>query len=173
MLQCGVHGLASAVRMHLPSGGQLSAAQAGADWWTICSSCTRVAAVRPRRCTFLQLQLEHGQLSGNGLRRDLELSSAEVSTKADPDGRLVRRLQTRQTADLSLFARKPQISTYLGLDHVRRSPRLGTCCQVPGAQGSRELLVCNVNGQVNTRCSCSVVYSHTRPLRKQESEGLA
>ena len=74
--------------------------------------------MRPRRCTILQLQLEHKQLSGNGLHRDLELSSAEVSTKPDPDGRLVRRPETRQTVDLRLFARKPQISTYLGLDHV-------------------------------------------------------
>jgi hypothetical protein len=98
--------------------GQLSAAQAGAFCCTICSSCTRLAAVRPRRYSPTGLQLEHEQLFGNGLRSDLELSSAEVTTKPDPDGRLVRRLQPRRTWDLSTFATKPQICTYLRLDHV-------------------------------------------------------
>ena len=36
----------------------------------------------------------------------------------DPDGRLVRRLQTRRTWDLTTFATKGQICTYLRLDHV-------------------------------------------------------
>jgi hypothetical protein len=103
--------------------GQLSAAQAGAFCCTICSSCTRLAAVRPRRYSPTGLQLEHEQLFGNGLRSDLELSSAEVTTKPDPDGRLVRRLQPRRTWDLTTFATKGQICTYLRLDHVGRVGR--------------------------------------------------
>ena len=39
-------------------------------------------------------------------------------TKPDPDGRLVRRPETRRSADLTTFATKGQISTYLRLDHV-------------------------------------------------------
>ena len=64
------------------------------------------------------LQLEREQPFGNGLRRDLGAASAEVSTKPDPDGRLVRRLQPRRTWDLYGFATKVQICTYLRLDHV-------------------------------------------------------
>ena len=76
--------------------------------------------MRPRRYSPTGLQLEHEQLFGNGLRSDLELSSAEVTTKPDPDGRLVRRPETRRSADLTTFgfATKGQISTYLRLDHV-------------------------------------------------------
>jgi hypothetical protein len=77
--------------------------------------------VRPRACPFQDLQLEHEQHSGNGLHRDLELSSAEVSMEPDPDGRLVRRPETRRSADLTTFATKGQISTYLRLDHVFKS----------------------------------------------------
>ena len=98
--------------------GQLSAAQAGAVCCTSCSTCTRLAAVRPRRCTAAELQLEREQPSGNGLRRDLSAAGAEVSTKPDSDGRLVRRPQGRRTADLSKSATKAQICTYLRLDHV-------------------------------------------------------
>jgi hypothetical protein len=36
----------------------------------------------------------------------------------DPDGRLVRRPETRRSADLTTFATKGQICTYLRLDHV-------------------------------------------------------
>ena len=90
--------------------GQLSAAQADAIWCTICSSCTRVAAVRPRRYSLSRLQLEHEQLFGNGLRSPLDARSAERATEPDPDGRLVRRLQPRRTWDLRRIATKPQIS---------------------------------------------------------------
>ena len=48
--------------------GQLSAAQAAAVCCTICSSCTRVAAACLRASPFQNLQLEHGQHYGNGLR---------------------------------------------------------------------------------------------------------
>jgi hypothetical protein len=82
--------------------------------------------VRPRRYSPTGLQLEHEQLFGNGLRRDLELSSAEVSTEPDPDGRLVRRPESRRSADLTTFGTKGQMSTYLRLDQtlyaVRVSP---------------------------------------------------
>ena len=117
--------------------GQLSAAQAGAVCCTSCSTCTRLAAVRPRRCAAAELQLEREQPFGNGLRSDLERSSAEVTTKPDPDGRFVRRPQGRRTADLTTFARKGQICTYLRLDHVsyqqlersrHRSTSPGSCC---------------------------------------------
>ena len=60
--------------------GEASAAEADVVCCNICSSCTRLADVRPRRCKPTGLQLEHGQLFGNGLRSDLELSSAEVTT---------------------------------------------------------------------------------------------
>ena len=104
--------------------GEASAAEADVVCCNICSSCTRLADVRPRRCKPTGLQLEHGQLFGNGLRSDLELSSAEVTTKPDPDGRLLRRPEPRPSADLRRIATKPQITTYLGLDHVSpRSPR--------------------------------------------------
>eukprot|EP00966_Prymnesium_polylepis_P000589 13307-Prymnesium_polylepis.1 len=43
--------------------------------------------------------------------------NAERTTEPDLDVRLVRRPETRPSADLRLFARKPQISTYLRLDH--------------------------------------------------------
>eukprot|EP00966_Prymnesium_polylepis_P183715 4258068-Prymnesium_polylepis.1 len=60
--------LASAVQMRLPSArGQLSAAQAGAGCCTSCSSCTPLAAVRPRRCMAAGMQLEREQPFGNGL----------------------------------------------------------------------------------------------------------
>eukprot|EP00966_Prymnesium_polylepis_P178044 4122721-Prymnesium_polylepis.1 len=50
MLQDGMRRLTSAVRVRFPlTIGLLSAAQAGAVCCTISSSCTRVAAVRPRR----------------------------------------------------------------------------------------------------------------------------
>eukprot|EP00966_Prymnesium_polylepis_P055893 1292902-Prymnesium_polylepis.1 len=39
-------------------------------------------------------------------------------TEPDPDGRLVRRPESRPSADLRLFATKPQISTCLRLDQV-------------------------------------------------------
>eukprot|EP00966_Prymnesium_polylepis_P220974 5111545-Prymnesium_polylepis.1 len=79
MLQGGMH---KAVERGLSALtiGQLSAAQVGADWWTICSSCTRVAAVCPRRYSPTGLQLQHEQLFGNGLRSDLELCRVEVTT---------------------------------------------------------------------------------------------
>ena len=102
--------------------GLLSAAEEGAACCTSCSPCTRLATVRPRRCAAAELQLEREQPFGNGLRSDLERSSAEVTTKPDPDGRLVRRPQGRRTADLTKSARKGQICTYLRLDHVS-SPR--------------------------------------------------
>ena len=115
--------------------GEASAAEADVVCCNICSSCTRLADVRPRRCKPTGLQLEHGQLFGNGLRSDLERSSAEVTTKPDPDGRLVRRLQTRRTWDLTTFATKGQICTYLRLDHVldpRTSPqRAGRKSRMP------------------------------------------
>jgi hypothetical protein len=49
------------------------------------------------------LQLEHvEQLFGNGLRSELELCSVvEVTTEPDPDGRLVRRPESRRSADLT------------------------------------------------------------------------
>ena len=65
--------------------------------------------MRPRRCAAAELQLEREQPFGNGLRSDLERSSAEVTTKPDPDGRLVRRPQGRRTADLTKSATKGQI----------------------------------------------------------------
>ena len=40
----------------------------------------------------------------------------------DPDGRLVRRPETRRSADLTTFATKGQISTYLRLDQTRHAP---------------------------------------------------
>ena len=104
--------------------GQLSAAQAGAFCCTICSYCTRLAAVRPRRYSPSGLQLEHEQHSGNGLRSELDTRSAERTTKPDPDGRLVRRLQPRRTWDLYGFATKVQICTYLRLDHVGKNVHL-------------------------------------------------
>ena len=98
--------------------GELSAAQAGDFCCTMCSPCTRVVAVRPRRCTAAELQLEREQPFGNGLRSALRAGSAERTTKPDPDGRFVRRPQGRRTAALTTFARKGQICTYLRLDHV-------------------------------------------------------
>ena len=65
-----------------------------------------------------RLQLEHEQHSGNGLHRDLELSSAEVSMEPDPDGRLVQRPESRRSADLTTFGTKGEISTYLRLDRT-------------------------------------------------------
>ena len=66
--------------------------------------------MRPRRYSPTGLQLEHEQLSGNGLRSALRAASVERTTKPNPDGRLVRRLQPRRTWDLSTFATKRQIS---------------------------------------------------------------
>ena len=110
---CKVHAQAGERSSSALTIGQLSAAEADAVCCTICSSCTRVADVRRRVCPFQDLQLEHEQLFGNGLRRDQELSSAEVSTEPDPDGRLVRRPETRRSADLRLFATNPQICTFV------------------------------------------------------------
>ena len=98
--------------------GEASAAEVDVVCCSICSSCTRLAAARPRRYSPTGLQLEREQPFGNGLRSALRAGSAERTTKPDPDGRLVRRPQGRRTADLSSFATKAQICTYLRLDHV-------------------------------------------------------
>ena len=68
--------------------GEASAAEVDVVCCSICSSCTRLAAARPRRYSPTGLQLEREQPFGNGLRSALRAGSAERTTKPDPDGRV-------------------------------------------------------------------------------------
>jgi len=88
--------------------GQLSAAQAAAVCCTICSSCTRVAAACLRASPFQNLQLEHGQHYGNGLRSRTQTRKHGATVEPDPNGRRVRKLQPRHSTDLRGIVRKPQ-----------------------------------------------------------------
>ena len=81
--------------------------------------------MRPRACPFQDLQLEREQLFGNGLRSRTQTRKHGATAEPDLDGRLVRRPESRSSADLRLFATKPQICTYLRLDHVARGVSSG------------------------------------------------
>ena len=101
MMQGGAHALASVVRVRLPSASSvpLKRAQSAAP-----SAHPALDSPLCARDATVQLDCSSSeQLFGNGLRRDLELSSAEVSTEPDPDGRLVRRPESRRSADLTTF----------------------------------------------------------------------
>jgi hypothetical protein len=120
-LQGGVHGLASAVRMHLPSASSAPLKWAQSDAPSAHPAlesplCARDAAL------FCSCSSSTNSFPETGFVEDLELSSAEVSTKPDPDGRLVRRLQTRQTADLRLFCEETS-----DLHVPRAGPRPAAC----------------------------------------------
>eukprot|EP00966_Prymnesium_polylepis_P133432 3084226-Prymnesium_polylepis.1 len=72
------------------------------------------------------------------LRLCVELSSAEVSSEPDPDGRLVRRPESRRSEDLTTFGTKGLISTYLRLDQQTHTPSpLGARAKFarPGGEG--------------------------------------
>jgi len=114
-MQGGAHALVSVVRVRLSSASSvpLKRAQSAAP-------SARPALDSPlcARDATVQLDCSSSTNSSSETRRGLELSSAEVSTEPDPDGRLVRRPESRRSADLTSFGTKGQISTYLRLDHV-------------------------------------------------------
>ena len=102
--------LASVVQMRFPSASSAplkvkratSAAPSdhpALDW----PPCARDAARQ------LSCSSSANSLSETGFIGDLSAAGAEVSTKPDPDGRLVRRPQGRRTADLTKSATKGQI----------------------------------------------------------------
>jgi len=115
MMQGGAHALVSVVRVRLSSASSvpLKRAQSAAP-------SARPALDSPlcARDATVQLDCSSSTNSSSETRRGLELSSAEVSTEPDPDGRLVRRPESRRSADLTSFGTKGQISTYLRLDQT-------------------------------------------------------
>ena len=81
-------------------------------------STRRTPASASNSCPFSDLQLEHDELSTNGLRSGLE--HRELSATAEPDlgGRTARGLQSRHNALSETFHDKSSDWAHLGRDPV-------------------------------------------------------